>query len=303
VKREASHGATISGISVGFQIQCRDTLAGFLLFAGLAFSLHGQPARANPGAEGEPAFGISAHYVGAPRLLKPTPLRIRVWGEDTYGRPVVSVVRVSVPDGIEVVSGDTVHVTRVSNRGRRQAERRSSIVIRPTKLGSYVIRGSLRIDAGEDRGVDETEFVLPLEVRADTVLYARAPRVTRFENVRGGQRYRYAGRYLVPIDTTEALLEEDIDQKPRPSRQEIALCPACPGPLPTVIPLVVMVGSDGVVRETRFLDLDEQGAVDPASVEAARRAVEKWVFEPARAGDRPVADYTVVRVSVRAGAP
>ena len=302
MNRETSHGSILAGIIAGFQVQCRAMIAGVILFTA-ALSLHGQPVQANPAAEGEPAFGISAYFVEAPRLLKPTPLLVRVWGEDSYLGPVVSVACVSVPPGIEVVSGDTVRVTHVSNRGRRQAERRSKIMIRPTELGSYIIRGTLRIDAGEDRGVDETEFVLSLEVRADTVLYARAPRATRFENVRGGQRYRYAGRYLVPIDSTEALLEDEIDQKPKPGLQENALCLACHGPLPAVVPLVVMVGSDGVVRDTRYLDLDEEWAADPASVEAARRAVEKWTFEPARAGDRPVADYVVVRVPVRAGAP
>jgi len=196
-----------------------------------------------------------------------------------------------------------VRVTPLSSRRRAQSERRWRIVVRPTRPGLYVVRGTLTIDAGEERGVDETEFVLPLEVRPDTVVYARAPRATRFENVRGGQRYRYAGRYLVPIDTTEALLEEEIDQKPKPTHQEIALCPACPGPLPALVPMVVMVGSDGTVRESRYLELDEEGTLDPASVAAARGALEKWRFEPARSRNRPVADYTVVRVPVRAVGP
>ncbi|MBI4363871.1 MAG: hypothetical protein HY568_00420 [Candidatus Latescibacteria bacterium] len=107
-----THAATISGIAIRFQIQCAVMTAALMLLLGFAFGLGARPARANPGAEGEPAFGISAYHVEPPQLLEATPLLVRVWGEDTYGRPIESVARVSVPDGIDVVSGDTVRVTR-----------------------------------------------------------------------------------------------------------------------------------------------------------------------------------------------
>jgi hypothetical protein len=269
-----------------------------------AATIAASPAAAYPGAEGEPAFGISGYFQSPPRLNQPTSLLIRVWGEDTYDLPVTSVARISIPDGIEVVSGDTVSVARVPKRARkRRAERVFRLVIRPTRYGSYLIRGWLGIDAGEERGADETDFFLPLEIQPDTVLYARAPRVTRYENVRRGQRYRYGGRYLVPIDSTQALLEEEITLKAKASVQEAAHCPDCPAPLPIVVPFVVMVGSDGRVRETRFLDIQEVGTIDPLAVTAAAEALARWQFEPARAKDRPVADYLVVRVPVRDGTP
>ena len=273
------------------------------LAAAAALPLGTAPACARPGAEGEPAFGISAYFTGKPEISQTTLLLVRVWGEKSYGHPVVGVARVSVPDGIEVVAGDTVRVARVSPRSRTKSERRWQIMIRPTRLGSYVIRGALRIDAGPAGGVDETDFVLPLEMRPDTVISARAPRATRFENVRDGQRYRYAGRYLVPIDSSEALLQDEIDQRPKAAQKKEAFCPACPGPLPAVVPFVAMVGSDGRLRESRYLDIDEEGTLDPAVVAAARDALGMWAFEPARAKDRPVADYTVVRVPVKAAGP
>jgi len=269
----------------------------------IALSLEASSALANPGAEGEPAFGISGFYKFPPRLDEPSPLLVRVWGEDTYDGPVTSVARISVPDGIEVVSGDTVSVLHVSKRSRRHAGRVLQIMIRPVRPGSYVIRGSLGIDAGPDRGEDETDFVLPIDVRPDMVIYARAPRATRFENVRGGQRYRYGGRYLVPIDSTEALLEDEIVEKPKPLTQEAAICPGCTSPLPTVVPFVAMVGSDGRLRESRFLEMEDQGTVDPDVVAAASGALARWTFEPARVGGRPVADYVVVRVPVRSREP
>lgn len=278
--------------------------AAALLLAGLvAATIAAFPAAAYPGAEGEPAFGISGYFKSPPRLDQPTSLLIRVWGEDAYDLPVTSVARISIPDGIEVLSGDTVSVARVSKRSRKRAERVFQLVIRPARYGSYLIRGWLGIDAGAERGADETDFILPLEIQPDTVIYARAPRVTRYENVRQGQRYRYGGPYLVPIDSTQALLEEEITLKPRATVQEAAHCSDCPAPLPIVVPFVVMVGSDGRVRETRFLDIQEVGTIDPLVVTAAAEALARWQFEAARAKDRPVADHLVVRVPVRDGTP
>ncbi|HMI31609.1 MAG TPA: hypothetical protein VK527_07710 [Candidatus Limnocylindrales bacterium] len=260
-------------------------------------------AHAQFGNEGEPAFGISAYFQTPPRLNEATTILVRIWGEDSYEQSITSVARISLPDGIELVSGDTVSVAHVYQHSRKHAQRVFQIVIRPVRPGSYMIRGWLGIDAGEERGADETDFHLTLDLGADTVTYARAPRATRFENVRHGQRYRYAGRYLVPIDSTQALLEEEITDKAKPELREPAICPGCPGPLPTVVPFVVMVGSDGRIRESRFVDMQEEGTMDGSLVAAAAQALRRWEFEPARAGDHPVADYVVVRVPVLAGQP
>jgi hypothetical protein len=272
-----------------------------LVFALAAASIAAAPARAGLGAEGEPAFGISGYFKSPPKLNQPTTLQIRVWGENEYEPPATSVARISIPDGIEVLSGDTVSVVHVDRRTRRRPERVFQLMIRPAHYGSYLIRGRLAIDAGEMHGSDETDFTLPLTIQPDTVTYARAPRPTRFENVRRGQRYRYGGRYLVPIDSSQALLEEEITEKAKPTVQEAASCHGCPGPLPTVVPFVVMVGSDGRVRESRFIDMQEQGTTDPALVAAASAVLSRWQFEPAKANGLPVADYVVVHVPVRDG--
>jgi len=255
------------------------------------------------GNEGEPSFGISGYFQSAPRLGQPVTLLVRVWGEDTYLEPITSVARVSVPEGITVLSGDTVTVAHVDRYTRKRAERLAPITIRPDRYGTYTIRGWLGIDAGSLHGSDETDFLLNFTIQPDNETYDRAPRTTRYENVRNGQRYRYAGRYLVPIDSTQALLEEEITSKPRARDQEAAACHTCPGPLPTVVPFVVMVGSDGTMRESRFLDIQEEGTVDAMLVSAARSALTAWTFEPAKAGSLPVADYVVVRVPVKDGSP
>ena len=260
-------------------------------------------ARADLGNEGEPTFGIAGYFRTPPRLNEATSILVRVWGEDSYEQSITSVARISLPDGIELVTGDTVSVAHVHQRSRKHAGRVFQIVIRPVRPGHYTIRGWLGIDAGEERGTDESDFNLALDIGPDTVAYARAPHPTRFENVRHGHRYRYAGRYLVPIDTTQALLEEEITHKAKPELREPAICPGCPGPLPTVVPFVVMVGSDGRIRESRFVDMQEVGTMDPALIAAAAQAVKSWEFEPARAGDRAVADYLVVRVPVLTGQP
>jgi hypothetical protein len=268
-----------------------------------AASITAAPARAGLGAEGEPAFGISGYFNSPPKLNQAITLQIRVWGENDYEAPATSVARISIPEGIRIISGDTVSVARVDRGTKRRPERVILIVIRPERYGTYLIRGSLKIDGGEERGIDETDFYLPLTIESDRVSYARAPRSTRYEHVRHGQRYRYGGRYLVPIDSTQALLEEEITEKARPTVQEAATCHTCPGPLPTVVPFVAMVGSDGRLRESRFLDIQEQGTTDPALVAAASDALSRWEFEPARANDLPVADFVVVRVPIHDGQP
>lgn len=256
-------------------------------------------ARTEGAADGEPAFGITAWFVKPPRPFRESPLLVRVWGENTYGNQVQSTAHISVPEGIQVVSGPTLSVASSSVGRRAKPERKWQILLRPLSPGVYEIRGTLRIDAGPDHGVDETDFVIPLEVRGDTVL-ARSPRPTRFEHVREGQRYRYAGRYLVPIDSSEAVLQDEIDQKPQVVRQEAAACSTCAGTLPAVVPLVVMVGSDGLLREARYLDIIEVGEeIDPTIVQAAKEALVKWAFAPATSRGRPVADYLVVRVPVK----
>jgi len=256
------------------------------------------PARANVGAEGEPTFGISGWFKNPPRLNEEATLLVRIWGGDAYDHPSTSVGRISIPDGITIVSGDTVSVARVDRHSRRRAERVVSLVLRPTRPGSYVIRGRLEIDAGEEHGTDQTDFNLPLTLDQDAPVVVQAPRVTRYENVRHGQRYRYAGRYLVPIDSTQALLEEEITEKPKPIVEGVAACHGCAGPPKVLVPFVVMVGSDGRIRDSRFLDIQEEGTTDSNLVAAASAELSQWQFEPAKAGATPVADYVVVRVMV-----
>lgn len=278
-------------------------LASIAALAALLILVLPAPARAAYGAEGEPAFGISGYFQAPPRLGQAVTLMVRIWGEDSYDVPITSVGRISIPDGIDLVSGDTVSVAHVDRHTRHRGERLVPLVIRPSRYGTYRIRGWLSIDAGEEHGVDETDFYLPLTIQPDTLIYGRAPRATRFENVRHGQRYRYGGRYLVPIDSTQALLEEEITSKPKAIEQEAASCHTCPGPLPTVVPFAVMVGADGKIRESRFLDIQETGSIDPLLVAAANGALSSWRFEPAHAGSRAVADYVVVRVPVKDGMP
>jgi len=271
--------------------------------AGLALLGAILPARSFAANEGEPTFGISGYFKSPPRLDQAVTLMVRIWGGDAYDRPVTSVGQISIPEGIDIVSGDTVSIARVDRYSRRRADRVIQIVIRPARYGSYMIHGSLSLDGGDDYGTDETDFYLPLIIQPDTLIYGRAPHTTRYENVRNGQRYRYGGRYLVPIDSSQALLEEEITQKPKPVTVQAAACHGCPGPLPAFVPFVVMVGSDGRIKETRFLDIQEEGSIDPALVTAASNELHEWKFEPAKAGNRAVADYVVVRVPVKDGQP
>src|SRR5258705_11423445 len=79
------------------------TVTASLSAALIVLSLAVPSARADPGAEGEPAFGISGYFKSPPRLNEPSLLLVRVWGEDAYDRPATSGARVTGPWGSDVV--------------------------------------------------------------------------------------------------------------------------------------------------------------------------------------------------------
>lgn len=244
-----------------------------------------------------PDISISAYFMGDPGYLRETPLLIRVWGGAQYDSLAVGHARLSVPHGIAVVSGDTLRDVLISSLDRRPPSDRGWVVkIRPIRTGEYVLRGTLTVDGGPVHGTDETEFALPLTVRADTTLFARSPRIVRFENVREGRRFRYADGVLVPIDSTESFIESAITSKPRVVSEARATAARGVGAPSDGVPFVAIIDATGRLTDARPVETPGSLGFGPEVLGPASDALSRFRFAPAMAEGRAVPDYLVVRV-------
>jgi len=209
-----------------------------------------------------------------------------------YDTTASGEARIQLPEGVALVSGDTLY--RCHPGG---CDARWRIVVRVDREGTFELHGSLRI-VGGDGVVDEAEFVMPFEVHADSAIAGQS-RLIRAETVRAGQRYRYGSRYLVPVDGPEAVWQGDIErlgQKPRAPQDIEAVCATCSGDLPRNLTLVALVASDGQVVGVRRRGPAERG--DAHAFEAAKDALTRTRFTPARLHGKAVADWVTVQVRI-----
>lgn len=252
----------------------------------LALALSVRAGGAYVGQEGAERFAFGAWVMGAPRLGQPITLRVTMRGE--YADTVTGLARVSLPAGAQLVSGDTL---RRAHPARGDAE--WEIRFLPALVGRHEIHGVLRI---EDVGgpVDESEFVLPLEVKTDTVLVGGSQTI-RTEHVRGRQRYRYGGEYLVPIDGPEYITQGDIMSKPRILQRQSAVDSLSRSASVVRVPFVVFIDRQGRLRDARL----RGGSRNTLLERLARQALQRWTFAPAmtKAG-HPVDDWLEVGVDV-----
>lgn len=257
-----------------------------LFLAVVTAALLHQVGNASVGLEGAERFAFGAWVIGTPRLGQPVALRVTMRG--AYADTVVGVAHVSLPAGLQLVSGDTL---RRAHPARGDGEWEVTFI--PILLGRHDIRGNLSI-VDLDGSIDESEFALPLEVRSDTVIVTSS-RMIRVELVRGAQRYRYGGEYLVPIDGPEYIMQGDIANKPKILQRQSAVDSLSRSASAVRVPFVVFIDRQGRLRDARL-----RGGSRNVQVERlAREALQRWTFAPAttRAG-QPVDDWLEVRVEV-----
>ena len=244
-----------------------------------------------------PEFGISAHFMDRPRYLADLGILIQVWGAPQYDSLAVGTVRADLPPQVAWVSGDTLRHVQISPNTRRPpSDLRWVLTTRPYQTGPCELRFHLHVDL-DDEGADETDFVIPIDIRIDSVRVLAPPRPTRFERVRDGQRFRYADGYLVPIERSEALLESEIVTKPRVIG--IAARPASrrTDAVPDSESFVAMIDREGRLLAASPIQGPAGERHDPYRLRAARDLLDRWKFAPARtSAGRAVADYVVLRV-------
>lgn len=230
------------------------------------------------------------------------PFRILCGMMGSYAPDVVGNAVVRLGANLQWISGDTLHTASVSRNGDTSGNYLWNVDARAVADGTTEIRAIITVGPSPGR-IDETEVVLPVLVNDGVVTFGQQ-RPVREETVRGNQRYRYAGEYLVPIDRSEFVVNSDIEAKVMVTRKVQATCRTCPADSIRELSFVVFVKRDGSIHSARFInDGSPDKAAPPDMIEAGRLAVMRWQFAPSKARSGPVADWIFVRVPVRGEAP
>lgn len=199
----------------------------------------------------------------------------------------IAVARIKLSSSMTLLTGDTAFTVPV----RR--------VLPPRTLKLHVPRGTHEIRAtavaGEPgRNADLVEARLLIIITSDSV-QASTSEILRAESTIEGQRYRYAGFWLVPLGADEDFSVAEFARagtKPKPVSPITARCSSCPASVDTVT-FVAVITRAGKVVQARPL-----GAMSPLLAKAAGDALAKARFEPAKYHDTLITDWTHVRVAV-----
>ena len=271
----------------------------FVLLTIAAFLISASDTIAEPrwlGGEGAP-FAFVADASGG--LQRGDTLSIIVQLGARYPTPARARIVLSIPRQLGLLRGDTLVSGRLEDvRGRH------TLLLSPSETGHYDVRGRVTIDAGA-QGVDEGEFVMPVDVGPESVLVEHS-RYVSLELRKAGQRYRYADWWLVPLDSTEtAVVQADIEARgahARPNALASATCSRCPsGAMPDSVHFVVMVGPDGRIRDWKLLgsSLRRGHRPDPEVSSVAEAALKGMAFQAAHAGGQAVSDFVYVSIPVQ----
>jgi hypothetical protein len=260
--------------------------AALLLAAGVASG--------SPGFEGTPIFSLSPQVIEMGGAQDPIEILVTMGGEcqkNAIGRAIVSL-----EPGLEWIDGDRERVGHPSYFWDGPRDNQWSIRVRASGPCSTTVRASLSVKVNE-RQTDEVVMLLPIVIVGDNVTVGTL-RTVRQESVRDGQRYRYAGLFLVPIDGPEEVTTADIEHHPVVTQKQTGRCDKCPAKV-REITLVAFVGADGRVIASRSIDESLGNETDQEITRAARVALSKWRFTPAKAKSRSVAHWVFVRVPVQ----
>ncbi len=244
---------------------------------------------AHPREEGQSPGGLGAWWLDPPGYGRVVRLRFSMAG--AYDSTVTGKALVHLPPGLRLLSGDTLYSGHPGARGQQW-----TLSLVPELVADYEIRASLRVSA--PHGTDESDMALAFHVGRDTA-WSAYTRTTRLETIRGGQRYRYGGQFLVPISGPESVTSGDIEHggaKAKAIFAAPARCPTCE--TPSSISYVVLLNEQGEISRIRPRWATRR--IPAPSDSAARAALRTWRFAPSRAKGRPVADWLIVDVPVHA---
>jgi hypothetical protein len=272
-----------------------------ILLGSLCLLCAGGTSHAHQSSEpGMFTFGFSAIWLTPPR--PGTPGTFLVWLNEEYPNGARAEVHVHLPAGVSLVSGDTLVVGTPDDD---KALRWRIVVLCKDSTLSW-ITGDMRMDRG--RGVfDEAEFELRCSTIPDS-LPSVWSRSVREETIRGNQRYRFGGLFLVPIDGPQRVTELDLllpggarAEVLRTSRLRVASMPKLlgGGERPDTISFGAFVKPNGRARGIEFWGMQRSPQVATLRSAIEKEVVAHWRFKPARFHGVPVDDWVLVRAPVR----
>jgi hypothetical protein len=254
-----------------------------------------------------PGFHFQAGLRNAPHPGQPVTLWFSVLTEPDADSTAAGRLTIRVPRGLVTAASETTWTFSA-----REQQRAYYLTAFPTSPGLYDLHALLTVRRSA-RDADIGEYVVSLRVTRDTTILL-LPRAVREHRVTNGRTYRYAGQVLVPVDSTERVVERDI-LKPRVLHEEPGVCPSCEMSGADTVALIVLLDKDGrivdvqlPVSQNKRSDESRDGSSrgtdiqpDPARLLAARQALTRWTFSPATARGRRVPDWLAVRVPLRRG--
>jgi hypothetical protein len=243
--------------------------------------------------EGDPSFSIFPQVIESGGPKDPFRILLNMTGQGPSR--AIGKATVTIGKGLEWVDGDREHAGHPSVFWKGPRDNQWSVRIRGTEPCLTSVRVLLSVQVDPHR-VDEVEMNLSVVITAHDVTFA-IPRPVRTETVRNGQRFRYGGFYLVPIDAPEEVTVTDIKEGPKVIEQQPVKCSQCPPELKEV-PFVVFVGRDGRLLSSRMLEPGGTAKISAETAKSAEEILRHWKFSPARTKSRPVAHWTFVQVPV-----
>ena len=248
-----------------------------------------------PRGEGTRTFSIVPQFTGVDEAGKTFTVLISMRGGD-YPEGSVAVGRIDLGPNLAWVKGDSAHTAHPSSLWTGPKDNLWTITLRAVAPGRSEVRASMRAEVGGGR-IDEMESCLEIFVAADGIR-AGSVRAIREETIREGQRYRHAGRFLVPIDGPEEVTTSEIRVRAAAVLKVPATFAGVP-PKGIEVRFIAFIDPKGELHSFRVLPSSTgEDAPNPEIVSAATQALRRWKFSPARAGSKDVADWVNVRVQV-----
>ncbi|MGI9078627.1 MAG: hypothetical protein ACR2G6_15050 [Gemmatimonadaceae bacterium] len=202
------------------------------------------------------------------------------------GRRGPGSVRIALPQGLTLVSGDTAFTAPVTTG---QTPRR--FAIRADRPGTYELRGLMKLDRALGES-DLSEVSLTVVVEGRT-LRPKSNVIHRLETTSNGKRFRMAGQWLVPMEADEVFDNVEFQRsgtRPQVVQGPPATCADCEA---TEVSFAVVVDKTG-----KIIQMNPEGHPSPKALEAAKAAMAAWRFKPAHLYDQPVTDWAQVTVPV-----
>ncbi len=258
-------------------------LAGTMLGVVLLGAL--RPAAASFAPEGAPASTFFAAWDKPPVVGQAISFVIH-WDVTPS---VPGEIHVHLPAGVALVSGDTAYVGPAGPGGRQWR-----LTVIRTDSTTEPIRAEL---AASLDSMEREELEVELSCNLATPWRNLRPSHTvREELVREGQRYRYGGSVLVPIDSSARVTELDLERAHTRAR-------AVPGrgvtsqsvQVSDTLRCIVVVRGSGAIRAVRFAGSAPLWLRGPVEAELHR----SWRFVPATFHGRGIDDWVTVDVPLR----